>query len=216
MRSAAKSSRFEILAVALAALLIPTACGTQTPQPTNIEQNQSYEQARKFYPMQLGHTWVYENNAGVEFTYTIIEYETSVNGMECEFDVYRQNETSKQYARWAGKNLYVSIYENFDDQLLELQAPLEEERTWRKVDNSSQTATYYVDSEIIATEHALELDSGTYETLVVRDIAVQEYPPLPPSTDTTYTYFSEDIGVVREDMNGLLTDLVRFEPSGGE
>lgn len=218
MLSIGRLSRFSLRAAGLGLVLLLFAGCPESqapPQPTG-ETIYSEDEIRRFFPLEVGNFWTYTVSNGAQITYEILSIQEKSGGPAATMEVISEGTPSTEYIRWSGVNLLSSRNEEFTDEHKELDGPLHEGARWRKVNDSGGESVFYIDCEILALHHPISVPAGSYEAMAVQEITHREFPPAPPSIDTTYVYYVQDVGIVRWDVSGLIYNLVQYEPGEGE
>ncbi len=197
------------LLVVLALTGLCSGCSPNSSPP--VMQDPSGNVDETYYPLTLGNTWYYLDNAGGASIHTVESVQNISQGREALVRIYSDGEVVNHYtARWQENRFQTTLDSIGVDWLLELELPLEIGQTWQKLNYSTDDRIVVIDSEVIAVDSELTLLDETYSVTLVRDIYQRDYIGL--EIDTFYTAYAPDIGPVYWYKNGLETYLDRFEP----
>jgi len=170
---------------------------------------------REYYPLNLGDTWEYTNGGDYRETYEITSVQATDDGNIATVTVQKDGVVSHQeIMRWIGDRLYLNIADNGDDvePLVLLSLPLALHKEWTKGDYSSGRTLDVTRTRVISMDSTFDVDAGTYDSVVLRDIHTHQVEDHEPSMDTTYYAYAKNVGIIYRGFYDDALQLLSFTP----
>jgi hypothetical protein len=213
-----RSSRSSLIALVICLIVFGFGCKKSVPPITPVPSDQidDQDEIRRFYPMFVGDYRQYVVTGGDVFGYETVDVIERTAGPEATVAVTSDGGTDYEYVRWSGSNMMSSLSADHTSEYKELDGPFFSGAKWRKADESDDNSIFFIDCEIISLSHPTITEAGSFDALVVQEITHRQFDSPSVNVDTTYVYYTQDVGIIRWDLGSILIDLQIFTPGEGE